>query len=322
MTSISDLSRVASLTRVLQAEQATLTLLSTQLSSQKKHTNLTDYTASEARNLINLQATATQKQAYLSAISTVSTNLSVYDSTLTDLESLVAQAQTLANNNPSYSESIASNVYIQASNFLKSTTVDLNQDLNGRFLYSGSRYNVSPVQELSTLSETSLTATIHTDDLTLPSYDSEWIDDGSTSQAAYTTDKAMVDTGYTLDYGITSNHPALQKMIAGLRYLQAAGNATDQAAYTANLQQAIILLGEALPALQTLHTSVANNINAAEQERDAIKTAISNLTTQVSNIQQVDVTQVSTEITMLETILQASYTVTGSLLKMSIVNFL
>ncbi|MDD3370777.1 MAG: flagellin [Alphaproteobacteria bacterium] len=322
ITTISDYSRTASLVSGLQSEQLKLTELSVQLSTEKKYTNLTDYSAAEARNLINMQATATQKQAYLSVISTANTTLSVYDSTLTDLESVVEQAKTLANNSSTYSETTSSNLYIQANNFLKSVTVDLNQDLNGRYLYSGTRYSQRPVEDLASLSEATLTTTIYTDDLTLPSYDTDWVEETSQSTAAYAGDRAVIDTNYEINYGITSNEPAFQKLVAGLRYLQAAGNSSDSATYAANMENAKTLLSEALPALQTLHTTVANNINALEGEQKAINTALSNLTTQIADIQQVDITQVSAEITMLEALLQASYSATGSILKLSIVNFL
>ena len=320
---VSNMSIVKSLTSSLQNQQTTLSDLSIQLSTLKKHTDLTDYNANDARNLIDLQAAATQKQAYTSVISTVSTNLSIYDTTLSDLESITQQAESLANNNPTYTADVASNVNTQVINYLKSVTVDLNQTIGGRFLYSGARYNTQPVQELSELPESTLNTTLYTDNLTLPPYDTEYVDGaGSTSIAAYTTDQATVNDGYVVDYGITSNDPAIQKAIMGMRYLQAAGNATDATTYRNYVTQASTMLASALSQLQNLHTGVANNIHTMAAEKDAQKAALSALTDRVSNIQQVDVTQVSTEITSLEAILQASYAATGSILKMSIVNYL
>ena len=74
--------------------------------------------------------------------------------------------------------------------------------------------------------------------------------------------------------------------------------------------------------MQNLHTIVANNINVMTTQKEAQKAALTTLTDRVSNIQQVDTTQVAAEITSLEAILQASYSATGSILKMSIVNYL
>ena len=396
---VSSYGRTSGLTSALQAQQSTLSLLTSQLSSQKKFSNLTDYNANEALSLINLQSTATQKEAYINVINTVSNNLSIYDSTLIDLESIVSQAQSLCNNSPTYSADTASNIFVQANSYLKSVTVDLNQNINGRYIYSGSRYTTQPVEDLSELPTATLSSTILSDNSTVPTYDSAAslylstagqaitvdgsagsgqvasIDiDGTsysytvlptdtptmvatalgalltadgvaftqagatltlnagatinsaavttTNMSAYATDQAQVDTGYDLNYGITSNDPSIQQLIAGLRFMQAAGNATDSATYTTNMNQASILLSAALTNIQTLHTTVANNIGTMASEKVAQQKAISNLTEQVLDIQQVDITQVSTEITSLETVLQASYAATGGILKMSIVSYL
>jgi flagellar hook-associated protein 3 FlgL len=325
VNSVSNLSITSALTSSLQTETSNLTQLTEQLSSGQEYTDLTDYDPSDARNLVNLQAEATQKNAFISVIGTVSNNLSIYDTTLSDLENVVTEAQSLSNNNPTYSADVATNVYTQATNYLESVTADLNQDVDGRYIFSGARYTTPPVQNLANLPTSTLSTTIYTDNQTLPSYDTDYVAGASppsTSTAAYTTDSATVDTGYTVDYGITSNDPSFQEMVAGLRYLQAAGSSTDSADYKTNMEQASTLLSSALSNIENVHTTVADNIDIISSEKTAQQTAISNLTNQVDNIQQVDVTQVSTEITALETTLQASYSVTGSILKMSIVSYL
>ncbi len=403
---ISNLSIVYSLSSQLVKQQTDISKLALQLSSHEKNSDLTDYDPSDARNIISIQSAASEKQAYLKVISTASNNLSFYDATLTDLEDLVSSAQDLIGKNGAYSEDSARSVSVLATSYLKSVTADLNQLVNGRYLFSGTRFSTTPVQDLSQLPESTLSTTIETDGLTVPSYDirstislstseqsvtvtgaangltgsqtaSFDIDgtvytvsidstdstaeevaadicakliaagvsvsvDGSnpaqlnfdaaltidsaqaitTDQTAYVTDKATIDTNYTVDYGVTSNDPSIQKLIAGLRYLQAAGNSTDKDTYTANLNQAIALLAPALTEIQNMHTLLANSINIMSNEKEAQNKAITNLTTSLSNVQGVDITQTSVEMTALETILQASYSVTGNILKMSIVSYL
>ena len=390
----SNLGLQTSLTSALQSNVTTLNNLTSELSSQQKHSNLTDYSATDARNLINLQGTATQTQAYISVIQGASNNLSIYDTTLTDLESVTAQAQNLADTNATYDPQNSANIAAEAANFLGSVGADLNQQINGRYIYAGARYDTAPVQNLTNLSTSTLSPTIYSDNTTLPTYDSGTsslisfsgntvtvggaattensatvvvggtpysvtVTSGESASAiatalagvvpnstasggaltlssgtidaayatnadaaAYATDQATIATGYNINYGVTSNDPSFQQLIAGLRYLQAAGNATDATTYKANITQAQALLSSALPAIQSVHTNVANNIGAMTNEQNAQNTTITNLTDQVDNIQQVDVTQVTAEITSLETILQASYSATGSILQMSIVSYL
>jgi len=298
---ISNYSILTGLTSNLQREQSTLTQLVTQLSSSKQHTDLTDYTPSEARQLISLQSTATQSKAYLSVIATANSKLSVYNTTMTDMESIVSQAQTLVNNSPNYTTTTASNILTEANNYLRSMGIDLNQQLNGQYLYSGTRYTTAPVADLTTLPVATLSPTTITDGATLPSYDSQYgtsaltmtvagqnvtiggtvstpltasaivngvtynylvqaadtpttiasslaaliavnipgtssagpvitvgatgtVTGAGTGAISYTTDSAIIDTNYTLNYGVSSNNPAFQQVIAGLRYMQAAGN--------------------------------------------------------------------------------------------------
>src|SRR5579863_4998572 len=84
----------------LQTEQANLALLNEQLASNQQHGNLTDYTPLDAQQLLNFQDAITQRQAYVASMKTVSPRLSVYDSTMTDMEGIASQAAELANQNP------------------------------------------------------------------------------------------------------------------------------------------------------------------------------------------------------------------------------
>lgn len=319
---ISNLSLAQSLSVALRAEKAKLNQLTEQLSSGDKYNDLTNYSASEARKLMNLRAAGTQREAYIQVIQTVNVNLSIYDTTLTDLEAIVTNAQTIASNSQTYSESVASNVYSLATSFLKSATADLNQTVNGRYIYSGSRYTTQAVQDLSTLDISTLSTTIHTDEETLPPYDWEYGQGETANVRAYTKDRATVNSGHTVTYGITSNDPAMQKMVIGLRYLQAAGTATDSATYDSYIKQALTSLTESLSELQSMHTMVVNNINVMDSVQKTQEKSIASLVNQLENIEAVDTTQISVEITALEAILQASYSVTGSVLKLSLTNYL
>src|SRR5271154_3235290 len=103
INSISSLSVVQTLTSQLQAQDVSLNQLSTELATNQKYSDLTDYAPTDALNLLNLQATASQQQAYLGVISTVQTRLSGYDTTMTDMESIVTQAQALVGGDSNYS---------------------------------------------------------------------------------------------------------------------------------------------------------------------------------------------------------------------------
>ncbi|MGB9154647.1 MAG: hypothetical protein WCD70_16355 [Alphaproteobacteria bacterium] len=404
ISSTSSLSIVQLLSSQLQTQEASLGQLSSQLTTSQKYTNLTDYAPTDALNLINLQDSMTQKQAYIGVINAVQPRLSGYDTTMTDMESVVTQAQTLTQADGNYSASTATNIAAMATNFLQSVGIDLNQQIGGRYIYAGSRYDTVPVVNLTTLSGPP-SATLTTGNQ-LPAYDtgnvtlavdntantitlggtvsgsasipqtatisingtpttytlspsdttlaaaatdlaaqmstttglsitasngvitvpgSNTIDSASsttTDAAAYATDSATIDAGDTMNYGVSSNNPAFQQIIAGLQYMQTAGNSGNATTYQADMAQASTLLSAGLAALQTVHAGVAYNINTLTTETTTQNNAITSLTNQVDNIQQVNIAQVSTEITALEAQLQASYSVTGSIERMSIVSYL
>jgi flagellin-like hook-associated protein FlgL len=566
-------------------QQNTLSLLSQQLSSSKQHNTLTEYTPTEAHNILDLQNGVTQKDGYISAISNVQQRLSMYDTTMTDIEKFAAQGISLATQNQTFDSTKVDNVDLQATNYLKELTNDLNQQIGGRYIYSGTRYNKAPVIDLSTVTGTP-TAT-PTSNSALPTYDVDynnatsfqinstpsnnltignvgiawstlatggpvanvlvngvptalttpvalpaaatptalannvatlfnaiatdpvlagqgisqlsitaasgavtmnfngstplpvqpttggtagqitwlggpkpdgtisetftspaftltglptgnfkisnvsipWSDiaagsvtsvdvagspfpvtvsglstggttadltanlasvlnqiasqvpagsnlstlsanatgtgvslnwgagtpqavtpdgspggstgeilwdlgstpDGTVTQTpsssipAWTEDTALIDSGFSVQYGITSNDPAFQKLINGLRFINAAvtaGKAGNTATYQSDMQQASTLLTDALAGIQSLHSQAINNQNTMKNETDLHNQNITDLKNQLTNIQQVNLTQVGTEINLLQTQMQASYSSTASIQQLSLVKYL
>jgi flagellin-like hook-associated protein FlgL len=142
---------------------------------------------------------------------------------------------------------------------------------------------------------------------------------------AYTADSAVVDNSLTVTYGISSDDPAFQRLINGLRFMNAAvvaGQGGDTVTYQSDMQQAAAMLSTSLTNIQTLHTGVASNQNTLTSETTAQNTDITNLQNQIGSIQDVDTTQIATEITVLTAQLQASYSATGNLEQLSLVKYL
>jgi len=250
--------------------------------------------------------------------------MSFYDVTLTDMNKVLDLAIGFSSNNTAFSELTATTLEMQATGYLNSMTALLNQTIGGKYVFSGARYNTAPVANLANLPLPALpyTAVSNPD---LPFYDSEYTGAGSQNAFAYVTAKSTIDENYVLDYGITSNEPAFQKIIWGMRLMQEAGRegaAGNEAAYHSYLQEATLLLRQASLELQSLHTTVVGNNYLAESQKQSQTTMMMNITNQLAAIQQVDRNEVAVKITDLTANLQASYSVTGTLLKLSILNYL
>jgi flagellar hook-associated protein 3 FlgL len=306
-------------TTSLQNEQSNLAQLNEELASGHQFDNLTDYTPLQAENLVNLQDTVTQRQAYVTSMQTVSSRLSVYDSTLGDLETVAQQAGELASQNPNLDTNNTGPIQQQVLAYMNQAVDDLNQQVGNRYIYSGTRYTTEPVSLTSVLNNLNPSATLVTAN-TLPSYDTQ---QPGTSAAAWTQDSVNVDGGDNLTYGVTSTQPGFQQLVAGLQFMNAATQSGVSAAtYQSDMSQAASLLNSALSNIQNYHAGVAAAENTITQETNTQNSDISSLQEQIGNIQNVDLTQVGTELNLLQTQLQASYSATATLTQNSILKYL
>ena len=319
---ISNIGSQLTLTSQLTTQSTQLGKLAEQLSSGVKNNDLTDYDATTAKQLINYNSQIAIRQGYLNSMTTVQSRLSEYDSIFTDLETVATNAQTLASSNTSYDTTKTASLTSQATAYLKQVQDDLNQKLDGRYIFSGTRYSTQPVTDISTATTTVSYPFTATTSPTLPTYDADYSASTTTSTPAFTQDTVVVDAGYSVTYGVTSNDSSIQKLVAGLQLLKQAQSDTSATTYKTDMQNAATLLSDALSSLQAVHTSVAANINLLKGETTLQNTNITNLQNEVSSLSSVDTAQVSAEITALQTTLEASYSATGKILKLSLVNYL
>jgi len=313
-------------TNNLQNEQTNLAQLNSQLATGQQFDNLTGYTPADAHNILNFQNAITQRQSYIDSMKTVSSRLSVYDTTMTDMETLASQAQTLATQNQSLDPTKIAQINAQTQAYLEQVQNDLNQQVSGRYIYAGSRYTTQPVANLTSLGP-SVQAPFPSTSPTLPDYDTQYAPAATppvtTSTDAWTQDQVTVDTGFNLPYGVTSTAAGFQQVIAGLRLMNAASQTGASAAtYQTDMTNASTLLSNGLTNIQALHAGVANSTNIITQETTTQNADINNLQNQLGDIQNVNITQVGTEINTLQTQLQASYSATASLIQESILKYL
>jgi len=325
MTQISTLSLQLISNANLQGEQNTLTGLNEQLASNQQHDNLTDYTPIDALNLMSFQNAITQKQAYVSSMQTVSTRLNVYDATMTDMENIASQASTLAAQNSNINTSQVGSLQQQAQSLLQQVTTDLNQQVAGRYIYAGTRYATQPVIDAQSILGLATPATNFSpvDNSQLPPYDTNsGTVDANLIASAWAQDKVTVDTNDTLTYGVTSTQGGFQRLVAGLQLIYAATQTADPVTYQQDMTAASGILSTSLTDIQGYHSGVAAATNTLTQEQATQSQNIDNLQNQISNVQSVNLSQVGTELNLLQTQLQASYSATSTLIQNSILKYL
>ncbi len=322
---LSDLGVQLSTINSLQTQQQNLQQLNEELSSGVQYSDLTDYSPTQASQLMNFNNGITQRQGYLSAMNTVNANLSVMSNSLTGLQSVIQQAIQAVNAAPTQAQAQSTGTEQQIQGMMSNFSFYLNtQSSPGDYVFNGSRNNTQPViNDISTITGTGApTETMPFTAVTspnLPTYDTEY---PATDANAYTQSSVAIDSSLTLTYGVSSDNPAFQQMALGLRWAYAATNAPDEATYQTDMTNARTLLTGAETGVQALQSSVASSQATVTQTQALQNQDINDLTTQIDNIQQVDISSVGVKLTLLQTQLQASYSATAKLTQLSILNYL
>lgn len=305
-------------TNILKNEQASMAKLNEQLASGKQSSDLTDYSPSEALNLLNLDATITKREGFINVIETISTRINVYDQSLTGIEDLAAQAASLTNTSPIYNESSNTSNAEQIKGFMQQMAYYLNQQVGDRYIFAGSRYGTSPVTDITALGDPTL-ETYPASDPDLPAYDSDFTT-SPTSPEAYDQDVVSIDTTQSLEYGITSTQEPFQYLVMGLRYAYQATQ--DQANYETYMTTARDLITQGLDGIRGIHSTMAATQTVLDQVKSRHAQAIDDINNQISDIQSVDVSEVAVKVNTLQTQMEASYSVTAKMAELTILNYL
>ena len=101
---------------------------------------------------MNFQNSVTQNQAYIAGHADGAAHVSAFTTRPWAIwKTSRRRPQTLASSNQTLDPTNVAQLQSQAQDYLKQLTDDLNQQIGGRYIYSGSRYTTAPVIDLSTL---------------------------------------------------------------------------------------------------------------------------------------------------------------------------
>jgi len=151
LSSISNLAIQFQTTRLMQAGRQTLYDLQAQVGSGKKTSDLSMLGASSTRELLAARAGQTKYDNYVSAINTVNTRLKVQATSLASMQDIAGQISTMINTQQSAQAASDASAAEQYKSFILQVQVMLNQKVENRFLFSGSRYSTEPVRDLKSL---------------------------------------------------------------------------------------------------------------------------------------------------------------------------
>lgn len=301
----------------IRSAQAQLSDLSTQLSTGKKSLDLSYYSLTESRRILDLRGTIERREAYQDVIGTTLPRLQVYNNTFDAIEEMGNQALLLVNTTQNSETADNEATAEQISGFLDNMGYYLNQKVGDRYIFAGSRYSTAPVTDLTALPVPPTESSTPVTDPAVPTYDVGY---PANSAASYVEDSVTIDDGYNVTYGISSNESGFQNMILGLRWAYAATQ--DEANFSTYMATARDLIATSLDELRGLHGDVASDTSKLEDMKKLHTQFISEATSSVTDIQYADSAEVATKITFVQAQLQASYSATARIAQMSLVNYL
>ncbi|HEY0267249.1 MAG TPA: flagellin [Rhizomicrobium sp.] len=252
-----------------------------------------------------------RNSAYATATTFAATQVDLQDTQLTSLSSLAAQlkkavSDAVANNDASTLMTQASSIFDQASAILNS------KDANGDYLYSGGKTDTAPVT-VGTLS--ALQA--------LPSVSGAFAN-GDIKKSVQVAD------GVNVAYGVTASDvgTGLMQALKDIADFDAGANGDLNDATALTSAQSSFLTGAIA---QT--TTVNADLNAATASNGYVSNRITDAQTQqtsmdtlykgfVSNIQDTNMADAATQLSLNQTQLQAALQVTAGLNQLSLLNYL
>jgi flagellar hook-associated protein 3 FlgL len=312
MTLISTAAETSLIQYYLQQNQSAMSALNAQIS-----TGFTAQTysqiAPQASQLVDFRQQTSQQQGFINTINTLSTRLSTMNLALQQIRSQVTSFNSnLAND--AYNTSQPT-IQSQANLLLQQIAGYLNSQDGTSFVFGGTDTNTPPV-DLSGL-PTGAAAT-----LTTPV-------NGPPAAGGYYAGGAQlspvkIDNQISLNYGITANDAgSFEPIIRVLNFLVQHGpfsstSPVDQASIATAGQ----MLDQATQSLTNIQGNLGLQQSELNSELSVHQQALALAQNGASNILTVNQATAITQLQALETQMQASYSATGQIQKLSLVNYI
>ena len=178
----------------------------------------------------------------------------------------------------------------------------MNVTFQGRFLFAGANSANRPV------------------DVTDPTYPTPFAALSAPSTNYYQGDNTVLsiqaDEDYTIDYGIRADNSAFEETLRAINML------INSPATAAERDQAMSLFSSASAGLRNIQHQISTDAEKLERVKNSHEVAINHLQNRVSTLRETDVAEASTRLASIETQLEASFSTTGRILNLTILDYL
>lgn len=323
--------------------QSQLTTDQTEVATEQK-ANIGQSLGARTGSLLSLQSQMDQLNSYTNTNNLAATRLSATSSTLT---SMLSSAQDMAQSvTEATGVGSTSTLQTSAQDSLESLVGNLNTSSGGEFIFGGINTGNQPV---TTTAATDLPAAANTAFQTYlngppvinastmtsaqmqtflngSSFSQVFTSSGGTStysQASNTLINSQISPSQSLTTSVSANNSAIGQVAQAYTMLSAfAGQNISANALSAVTSTAAKLISSGTAGLNNLASGVGIAQSTVTDTNTQISSQVTLLTNNVSDLNGVDPTALSTQVSALTTQLEASYELTQKLSQLSLVNYL
>lgn len=273
----------------------------TQIASGKKSLTY-EGVADNARIIINLESDLKRADRYVTSGTIVNARVKAMYSAVSQLGELATDIQTWLSSVISGAGDTLMGVNDQAQAYLEEAAALLNTQQAGRYLFAGSRIDTAPV-DLDVLSATPSETTADT---------GYYAGDGQI--ASYEASPYLA-----ISYGVTADAVGFEQLI---RALNIARTASEDPADSVALTAAYQLAGGANDDIAVIRTGLSETALSVERALDSNVDFQLYVDSLVTDLQSVDVAELTAELSAAEAQLEASFNVLSTLQKVNLLDYL
>jgi flagellar hook-associated protein 3 FlgL len=284
--------------------QSRLAKAELQNASGLKTSTYTALGAADSSRLVSVEDALTKTKAWSSNTQTVLDRVEVmYNSVgsiadkMTSLRSTLSTAMSDTNSTTDYAA--------LGDDLLDDLSGLMNVQVDGRYLFGGSRTDTAPV-DVSLLTAAPTTA------------------DTSYYQGDSSLASIRVSDDQTITYGVTADNSGFEKALRAANMLKdISSSATSTSSVdSSKVKAAYDLATDALKDLLKTQGGLSLSSSRLEAVKTTQDNAVTMLTDRVSDLKSVDVAEVSVTISQLQNTLEASYSALGKITSLSLVKYL
>jgi flagellar hook-associated protein 3 FlgL len=273
--------------------------------------------AQDSSRLVNLKNEVAKADQYIENIATTEKRLTLMNLSLETIDEIAREMRSITVNSLNGEAADTNNLTEVATQFLEQTVELLNQRDDSRYLFAGGKTDTKPVD----LANGVYTAPAP------PPFDA--VVDTGYYEGDSTTQQVRIDDGVTIQYGITADQSAFEKVIRALDNIaQTTFSVPITPAEKQVLNDAITLLTEATEnngAQKTIGgfaTDVALDLRTIDIQKDRHTEFINFATNSIADIENVDTAETLSLLNFQQVQLEASFQIVARLGQLSLSNFL